>query len=254
MAATARSRRLTGPGADPAVSLINNPDTANLVNPEELERFRSIRRLRNHWSRPIGPRSYYWYLTFEDCHELQSLARKCQKAISFPYYDLTPPRDLHMTLDKIAFDGDLTLDQLHRIEAIAACACREIQPFDVTIGPLSGTPGAIGFSVSPIQPIRELRNKLRQATLSVYPEAPVTRSEFHPHIAIAYANSDVPAAEAIAALNELNTVAFLKVTIEEGALVLLKRHQRSYAWQAVSRVQFGPAYGRQVATPKSECS
>jgi hypothetical protein len=83
-----------------------------------------------------------------------------------------------MTLDKIAFDGDLTPDQLHRIEAIAARACREIQPFDVTIGPLSGTPGAIGFFCFPIQPIHELRNKLRQATLSVYPEAPFTVQSF----------------------------------------------------------------------------
>jgi hypothetical protein len=234
------------------VSQINNSEAANLANPEELERFRSIRRLRNHWSRPIGPHAYYWYLTFEDCPELQSLARKCQKVISFPYYDLTPLSDLHMTLDKIAYDGDLTPDQLHRIEATATRACQEIQPFDVTIGPLSGTPGAIGFSASPIQPIRELRTKLRQATLSVYPEAPVTRSELHPHIAIAYANSDVPAAEAIAALNELNTAAFINVTIEEGVLVLLKRHQRSYAWQAVSRIPFGSADGRQVATPVSE--
>jgi len=229
------------------VSQINSSEVANLANLEELERFRTIRRLRNHWSRPIGPPAYYWYLTFEEHTELQSLASKCQQAISFPYYDLTPPRDLHMTLDKIAFDGDLTPDQLHRIEAIAARTCREIQPFDVTIGPLSGTPGAIGFSVFPIQPIDELRNKLRQATLSIYPEAPVTRSEFHPHIAIAYANSDVPAAEAIAALNELNTAAFLNVTVEEGALVLLKRHQRSYAWQPISRVPLGSADGRQAS-------
>ena len=57
---------------------------ANL-NLEELERFRNIRLLHNHWSRPIGPRSYYWYLTFEDSAELHCLTARCQEGIAFPY-------------------------------------------------------------------------------------------------------------------------------------------------------------------------
>lgn len=137
-----------------------SPDCANL---EELERFRNLRWLRNHWSRPIGPRAYYWYLTFEDSPELRSLARECQKAIAFPYYDLTPPYGLHLSLDRIAFDGDITLDQLGAIEAAAIRACREIPPFDITIDSLGGTPGAIGFTVSPAQPIRDLRDAFRAA-------------------------------------------------------------------------------------------
>ena len=56
----------------------------------ELDRFRSIRQLRNHWARPAGRRSYYWYLTFEPSAELRSLTRTCQEAIAFPYYDNYP--------------------------------------------------------------------------------------------------------------------------------------------------------------------
>jgi 2'-5' RNA ligase len=216
---------------------MNSIEAAEFTSMEELERFRNIRFLHNHWSRPIGPRSYYWYLTFENYPELHSLARECQEAVSFPYYDLTPLHDLHITLDRVAYGGDITPDRLRAIEAAAIHACEKVPPFDITIGSLGGTPGAIGFTAFPARSIRELRDTFRAATLSVFPDAPVKPSEFHPHVAIGYANSDnVPAAEVIAAVERLNATAYVSVTITEGTLVLLERRSRSYAWQVVSRI------------------
>lgn len=212
-------------------------EAGNLAGPEELERFRNIRQLHNHWSRPIGQQAYYWYLTFESYPELHSVARECQEAISFPYYDLTTPRELHLTLDRVAFADQITPDRLGAIEAAAMRACAEIPPFDITIGCLGGTAGAIGFTAYPTRPIRELRDALRAATLSVCPSAPVRRPDFHPHVAIAYANSDnVPAAEAVAAVEKLHAGAHASVTVADGTLVLLERRPRSYAWRAVSRI------------------
>jgi 2'-5' RNA ligase len=207
------------------------------LNLGELERFRNIRLLHNHWSRPIGPRSYYWYLTFEDSAELHCLTARCQEGIAFPYYDLTSVADLHLTLDRIAFDGDITRDQLTAIEIAAIRACRKVGPFDVTIGALGGTAGAIGFTAFPAAAIRELRDTFRAATLSAYPEAPVGGSVFHPHVTIAYANSDgVPAADVIAAVEKLSSVPSVNVTIREGTLALLERRKRAYAWRVVSRI------------------
>jgi len=210
------------------------------VNPastEELDRFRSIQRLHNHWARPRGPRSYYWYLTFEEYPELHSLARECQEEISFPYYDQTPPHELHLTLDRIAFEGKITPAQLADIEASAVKACAAVPPIEVTIGSLGGTQGAVGFSVYPPRPIRELRDTLRAATISRYPAAPVRGSEFHAHVAIAYANADdIPAADAIAAVEKLNATTSVNLTVTHGTLVLLERRARSYHWQAISRI------------------
>jgi 2'-5' RNA ligase len=212
-------------------------ETADFTDLEGLDRFRSIRWLHNHWSRPIGPKAYYWYLTFEGHPDLLSLAEECQKAIAFPYYDLTPPRDLHLTLDRIAFSGDVTPDQLKDIESAAIRACTVVPPFAVTIGSLGGTRGAIGFTASPARPVRDLRDALRAATLSVYPDAPIRGSDFHPHVAIAYANSDnVPAAEAISAVERLSSTARVSVTVTEGTLVLLERRPRSYFWQTVTKI------------------
>ena len=218
---------------------MNRSDSRDSANLEELERFQNIRWLRNHWARPIGPRAYYWYLTFEDSPELHSLVRDCQERIAFPYYDLTPLRDLHLTLDRIAPEDDITPDQLGTIEAAAIRACREIPPFDITIGSLGGTRGAIGFTVSPAQPLRDLRDTFRAAVLSACPDAPVRHSGLYPHVTIAYANSDgVPAAEVVAAVGKLNATARAGATvpIDKGVLVLLERRQHSYAWQAVSRI------------------
>ncbi len=219
------------------MSETTSEDTPNSANSEELKRFRKLRRLINHWSRPLSPRAYYWYLTFENSSELQSLAKQCQEAISFPYYDLTLPGALHLTLDRIAFEGDITSDQLSAVEAAAIRACQGVSPLDITIGSLGGTRGAIGFTAFPGESIRRLHDTLRAATLSVYAKAPTKRSEFHPHVAIAYCNSDnVPAAEAIAAVEKLNATAPVDVTIKECVLVLLERRQRSYVWQAISRI------------------
>lgn len=212
-------------------------DTVNPASTEEWERFRSIGLLHNHWARPISPRAYYWYLTFENYPELHSLAKECQREIAFPYYDMTPPRELHLTLDRIALERDIKQDQLAEIEHAAARACSEMLPFGITLGSLGGTRGAIGFSAYPELPIRELRDTLRAATLSSYPNALARNSEFHPHVAIAYANSDnIQAAEVIAAVAKLNATASVTVTVTHGTLVLLERRPRSYAWQAFSRI------------------
>jgi 2'-5' RNA ligase len=207
---------------------------------EDLERFRNIQWLHNHWSRSASQRAYYWYLTFEHCPDLHSLARHCQGAIDFPYYDLTPPRDLHLTLDRIGLYEDIPAGILVNITAAAVRVCQQTPAFDITIGPLGGTPGAIGFSVSPGERLASLRDKLRAATLSVYPQAPVSPSEFHAHVTIAYANSDgVPATDVVAAVERLNATSRrsdVTVNVTNGTLVLLEQQPHSYAWEAVSRI------------------
>lgn len=207
-------------------------------NEESPADFRDIRSLRNHWSRPVGPPAYYWYLTFENAPELLTRAREYQHTIVYPYYDKTPERSLHLTLDRIAFANQISPRQIRAIESAAVSACRKIPYFHITVGDLGGTRGAIGFSVYPHQPIRDLRDSLRAATLSAYPEAPADRADFQPHITIAYANTNgIPATEIVSKAEQLNaTILPADVTVSDVSLVLLERRQRSYAWQVTSRV------------------
>jgi len=205
--------------------------------------FGNIQLLRNHWSGPARPRAYYWYLTFADDTAVCDLAARAQQALAFPYYDPVPPQGLHMTIDRIAPEGGITEAQLNSMSAVARVACQAIPPFRICLGELSGTRGAIGFTVTPVAPISQLRDTLRAATLSVRPDAAATREEMIPHITIAYGNTDgVPAADAIAAVETLNASRpRAEVTISQTTVVLLERRQRSYAWESLSRV---PLTGR----------
>lgn len=198
-----------------------------------------VRWLRNHWVRPIGPRGYYWFLTFEKSSKLRSLARECQASIDFPFYDLTPPDSLHLTLDRISYNGEGTPDQLDAIKTCAIHACQGMPPFNITIDHLSGVRSAIAFDVSPAQQVQNLRDRLRSATLSAFPHARVNVSKPHPpHITIAYANSDgASAADAMAAVDRINaTIRRVDVKVTEAVLVLLERRQHSYSWKVISRI------------------
>lgn len=75
-------------------------------------RLQNSDRLHNHWDRANRGRAYYWYMTFESAPAMHALAEQCRDVLRFPYYDFTPPRDLHMTLDRIGFERDLSVDQL----------------------------------------------------------------------------------------------------------------------------------------------
>jgi hypothetical protein len=200
--------------------------------------FQNIRWLRNHWARPIGPRGYYWFLTFEKSSDLHSLTKECQAPIDFPYYDLAPLESLHLTIDRIAYDEESIRNKIGSIEASAINSCRDMPAFDITIDHLSGVHGAIAFDVSPAERVGNLRNTLRSATLSIYPDAPVKVSESNPHITIAYANSDgISAMDAATAVDRMNAaIRRLDVTVTEAVMVLLEQHQRSYSWQVISRI------------------
>jgi 2'-5' RNA ligase len=200
--------------------------------------FGGIRLLRDHWAGPTRPRAYYWYFTFASVGEVCALAARCQQGLAFPYYDLVPPQGLHMTLDRIAPEGGITGVQLNAVAAAARLACQTVSPFRITLGKLSGTRGAVGFTVTPAERVQKLVAALRAATLSVCPDASVTSHEVQPHVTIAYGNTDnVPAVDAIAAVEKLNASApTAKVVIEEAELVLLERRERSYVWERVSRI------------------
>lgn len=200
--------------------------------------FASTALLRNHWSGPARPRAYYWYILFDGATEARALAARCQQAIAFPYYDQVPPPGLHMTLDRIGTESGVTTAQLRSIEAAARRACQAIPPFRVTLGPVEGSAGAVGFMAAPVGRIHQLRDALRAATRSACPDAPVMREAPPPHVTIAYANTDdVPAADAIAAVGKLNAAApWAEAAVAEAILVLLERRQRAYAWQPVARI------------------
>ena len=206
VAQLAEIREIAGTLGTPPASGRRGTLTLNSVASPGPGPFGNVQLLRNHWSGPARPRACYWYLTFADDAAICDLAARSQRALAFPYYDPVPPHGLHMTIDRIAPEGRITAAQLNSVSAAARLACQAISPFRISLGELSGTRGAIGFAVTPVAPISQLRDTLRAATLSACPDAAATREDMMiPHITIAYGNIDgVPAADVIAAVERLN--------------------------------------------------
>src|SRR5690606_27404186 len=112
-----------------------------------------------------GPLGHYWFLTFEHAPELHALTKTCQQAIDPAYFDATPIDGLHLTLDRIAYDGASSPEQRASIAAAARRACANHEPFTLTIEQLTNLRGAVGFVASPAESIQALRDTLRMATL-----------------------------------------------------------------------------------------
>lgn len=185
-----------------------------------------------------GPLGYYWFLTFEQAPELQALTVACQQFIDTDHFDLTPTDGLHLTLDRIAYDGAANREQVEAIAEAARVACRKVGPFALTVAPGAKLRGAIGFAVSPAAQIRTLRDALRSATLSVLPDAPVRDSSSTPHLTIGY-----PMYEGLEAVATTTTERICKgngsveVRVAEAVMVVLRRRKYVYSWEVAARVR-----------------
>ncbi|MGW4843980.1 2'-5' RNA ligase family protein [Nocardia brasiliensis] len=196
----------------------------------------SLRRL----DRRTGPLGYYWFLTFEHATELHALTKTCQQSIDNAYFDLTSPERLHLTLDRIAYDGGISCEQLEQIDAQARSACQDQPPLILTMGQLTNLRGAVGFIASPAETVRALRDKLRAVTRSVHPDAPTKDSASKPHVTVAYpVFEDLSDRAAATAQIASTTIGEAEVKITEAVIVALERHPRSYEWDVISRIPFG---------------
>ena len=187
-----------------------------------------------------GLLGHYWFLTFEHALELHALTTDIQQAMPMTDFVPVPATDLHLTLDRIARPARRTTQQLDSIARAAQHACRDRTPFTVRIAGVINLHGALALTLDFPNRIRELRDALRTATLSVYPAAPFKDSTTEPHITIAYPITDEQSADANAIADRLNeTITDVRVKVSEAELVLLERHPHAYSWTATSRIPLG---------------
>ncbi|MGY2028341.1 2'-5' RNA ligase family protein [Nocardia gipuzkoensis] len=69
-----------------------------------------------------------------------------------------------MTLLSVGKVGDVSGEQLARITETARSRLAGIAPFDVEVGPLTGSRSALRFSVAPWDNLLALHRALREAT------------------------------------------------------------------------------------------
>jgi 2'-5' RNA ligase superfamily len=208
----------------------------------DWQQFSSITTTVNHWDRPgwrPGRSAFYWYLTFEACTELHSMVRACQRIVARnPIFDLIPVDDVHMTLDRIAFEDEISSATLDEVERQVGYQIRRVPEFMIKVGPLCGSPGALSFSASPFDCLNRLRLTLTDATKTVV-NGLTSPVEFRPHVGIAYCNSSVPAGPIIQAVDAVRDIPPSDVHIRQISLVRLTRLDRAYQWSVRRRFPLG---------------
>ncbi|WP_433358860.1 2'-5' RNA ligase family protein [Streptosporangium sp. CA-115845] len=208
--------------------------------------FQALPRMADHWDRPgwEGGRAFYWMLTFPKELELIEEALACQAAIPAEGFDLVPAEGLHITMCKVADVAQMDRGRLQGLVAVAAE--RVPAAFEVQVGPLTGSSGALRYSVAPWEPLVELHAVLAQANA---PEDGSTAS-FRPHLGIAYnaqPRPTAPVVEWVAALRERPPVL---VTVSRVELVELRRQDSVYRWEVIASLPLAEA-GTGEPTPAS---
>ena len=217
--------------------------------PEEQDwhRFQHLDYLGNHWQRPgwaKGRRSYHWLLTFEHAPGLHALAAQCQAPFrDHPQFDLVPLDGLHLTLQRVAFTDELPVSSLPAVLAAVKQRCQGMAPFQLRIGWLAGSTGAIRFTALPIEPTAEVHAMTTTPT-STPVDTPghipaCAKEEFWPHVSIAYSNSTQLAAPVITQVAALRHLPPAEVLVTNVALVELRRERRVYQWEMMGRVEMG---------------
>ncbi|MEU6189650.1 hypothetical protein [Nocardia sp. NPDC047038] len=86
----------------------------------------------------------YWFLTFEHAPELHALTKTCRQAIDPAYFDATPIDGLHLTLDRIVYDGASSPVQPAFIADAAHRACGDHPQFTLTFEQSTNLRGVVG--------------------------------------------------------------------------------------------------------------
>ncbi|MGY2036644.1 2'-5' RNA ligase family protein [Nocardia gipuzkoensis] len=195
--------------------------------------FRQLGTLHDHWtlkSWEPGQSGYYWYLTFDD-PALTDLAERCQKSLSDDGIDPVPLDALHMTLLSVGKVGDVSGEQLAGIVDAARARLAGVEPFDVEVGPLTGSRSALRFSVTPWDSLLKLHRTLREATATHRPTSRLAETtELRPHLGIGYINRPQNAAALIADVAALRDLPPVTVQVSKVDLVELRRDGRQYRW------------------------
>jgi 2'-5' RNA ligase len=151
--------------------------------------------------------------------------------------DPVPVQRLHLTMQGMGFTDEIDRDDIDAIIHAAARRLAELRPFEVTLGPPQVDPEGVPMPVRPVEPLDEVRGRVRAAIADVWGADQVPEAEsWWPHVTLAYANTAgpiEPVADALATQPEQTA----DVEITAVSLIDLNRDNKTYEWVNVATVR-----------------
>ncbi|MEV7887499.1 2'-5' RNA ligase family protein [Streptomyces sp. NPDC002817] len=213
-------------------------DDADVIAAHDWAAFEDVSEMRDHWQRPgwsPGTRAYYWLLSITD-PAFTDQAALCQEAVNgLGAFDLIGPGDFHATLGRVGLVDDIHDDQLDRLVRLV----RDDPPhaFPLAAMPLTGSRGALRYSVAPWTPVVDLHRRLVAASAAVGLPAMKPSSRLRPHIGIGYCHQLLPAGPVRDAVGPLRALPAIRLLVDRVDLVELRREPAAYKWRVIHTVQ-----------------
>ncbi|MFE5479740.1 2'-5' RNA ligase family protein [Nocardia sp. NPDC056541] len=212
---------------------------ADAIRSNDWSAFSALTHMEDHFTVkpwPGGFSAYYWYLTFEDV-ELISSARQCQQSLSSFGLHPVSLSSLHMTLCRVGAADSISDAAIEVVTSSAAEALERVDSFEIEVGPLAGSSGAVRFSVTPWSSIWQLATILRSLPVNAAAgTASKPLSDFRPHIGIAYSNRRQEIAPILERVSQLRDIVPVPIAVTQVKLVRLWRSQDSYEWDDVATI------------------
>ncbi|MFV2085660.1 2'-5' RNA ligase family protein [Micromonospora sp. LOL_021] len=165
---------------------------------------------------------------------LTAIAAYCQdRRRDLPHLGLVPTASLHITIQRLAFTDEVSLDVAAEVVDHVRRRCVDLRTVPVEVGPLAGSPEAVRFSAGPPEPVRGLRDLIRESIRRgaqgrrPYPDG---AGGFVPHVSIAYHDSSADTQSLIQRVASLRYLHPVTATIQSADVVELRREgQRRWA-------------------------
>jgi 2'-5' RNA ligase len=215
------------------------PSDPAVIAAHDWNAFCEVDALHDHWDRPgwtPGRRSYHWYITLGHQPALIDLVQRCQQQLAAFELDPVPPESLHLTLCRVGFTEEVTQQEARSVAEAARRRVGGLGPLRLAVGPLAGSGGALGFSVSPWEPLIELHDRLIETRAAVL-GGPADTSRFRPHVGIAYSNRTMAASPVRQAMEPLRRLTPLEVTVGAADLVILRLEDHAYRWRRLETLR-----------------
>lgn len=236
--------------------ITSHPDAFPIAPPPDLDdpgsitahdwrAFDTLTEMQDHWQRPgwtSSTRAYYWLLTISDEPAFVAQARQCQEAVRhFQAFDLIDSESFHLTLGRVS-DADTVKEPVlsRLVETVQTSAPAA---FTLSALPLTGSRGALRYSVAPWTPVIGLHQLLVAASASCGLPPMKSSSRLRPHIGIGYCGRTLPVGPVHDAVRPLRSLPPTALLIDRVDLVEMRREGASYRWRVVQTVNL-PRAGR----------
>jgi len=200
-------------------------------------------RMEDHWAPEPGVdpgrAQLMWFMCLGHDQQVADLARLGQARLAgLDGLDLVPPEWLHMTTLIAGYADETDASQIAAMTTHARTLLARTPPITITLGRVLYHSRAIMLTASPREALTPVLAACQEATRAgTGQDGRLYTEPWVPHVTLAYANSESPAAPAIDALG---TKLPARQVMVESVNLISQAPDQKWSWRLITEVPLGP--------------